>query len=153
MVSGGRCWLGGTTPPDPREGTTHASSPAGGPDPESGACDAMVTASGRISATTWPSGTSFSTSGSVQPADVYLAATDFAGQPVGQADELGHERGRRARVDLSGRCELLQLASVLVTDEEVTRCTSSPAVGAGVSPTEVTAAIALPCAGAMRIRS
>ena len=148
----------------------------------------------------------------LQPADVYLAAADLAGQPVGQADELGHKRGRRARVDLSGRCELLQPASVLVTDEEVTRCTSSPAaadaasvgqcqqqhegeqqrgerggedhpgvrrapadsvqlrlqdvvalqplhcgrlaaVGAGVSPTEVTAAIAPPCAGALRIRS
>jgi hypothetical protein len=93
----------------------------------------MVTASGRISATTWPSGTSFYTSGSVQPADVYLAATDLAGQPVGQADELGHERGRRSRVCLSGRCELLQPASVLVTDEEVTRCTSSPAAADAAS--------------------
>src|SRR5215467_5297743 len=41
--------------------------PVSGPDPASGACDAMVTASGRTSATTGPSGTSRSTSGNAQP--------------------------------------------------------------------------------------
>ena len=41
-------------------------------------------------------------------ADDHLTAADLAGQPVGQADELGHERSRRAGVDLGGRRELLQ---------------------------------------------
>ena len=44
--------------------------PISGPDSESGRATPGVTASGRTSATTGPSGTSCSTSGSVQPRTV-----------------------------------------------------------------------------------
>ena len=84
--------------------------PTSGPD-SLGVSETIVTASGLTSAVTGPGRVELSTSGRSHAADGDRRPLTVAGEPVGEADELGDEGRRRPRVHLGGRRELLDLAA------------------------------------------